>query len=1310
MPGQRLHRDEPDDLGVGPGELGRREVERTDPRRVLGLEPGGQARLGRSRQDLRPRLEQAHVEVGLGVPECQHRARIGAQVAHLDGPGLREDDDRLAVPHEPRRDQVRGAVGPDRRQPDDRLRLEEPAHAGSGEVGRVHGRSIASRAWGYRGHGSRTGMDIRRWPTATYTRPRSAASPTRTPETVPLMSSLVAMVQVSLRRSRAAWPIVASAGLICLLAASLLAAGPMYASAVSIAGLQRVMVDAPVSQANIEVSMRLDPADAEAADRIVTPELERALGEAGGTVLRLGRSDSFSRTGQQPSALTDLFEVGYAEGIEGHATLVAGSWPDQTSGAEAPLPVAIAESVADALGLATGARLPLEGRIQPDFRVLATVTGIFRIDDPADPFWWGDAQVLDGQLMSERFVTYGPLFTTADRFRDSAVAGGAEFTWRAQPDFESLTLDGAPGLRVRVGQVDRRLESAMAGVPVTVTTRLPDIVATAERSLLASRTGVLLLTVQFVVLAAYAALLSAALLVEHRRMDTAMLRSRGAGPVRIAGLSLVEGLLLTVPATLLAPWLAAAALRAFNVAGPLADIGLRIQPVVTGEAYLAAAAGAAVCLIALLLPALPTVRSFASVHGSVARAETRSLGTRLGLDLALLAVASLGLWQLRHYGAPLTRTVQGSLGIDPLLVATPAIGFLAGAVLALRVIPLVASMIERATARGRGLVSSLGARQLARRPLRYTRSALLLMLAMAMGVFAITYTWTWSASQRDQANFQVGADARVEPGRQVSALPPWALDRAYAAIPGLTARTPVEREALPIAASDVGGEIVGLDAVSAGSVVVLRPDLSATPITELLRPLAAERPTLEPVRLPGEPRSLLVDIELTIDALQQPEIDEVTGELEMVPVDPAVFADLPAVGALVVIRDAAGHLYRFGGEVGTLGGGRQRLDVPLGDPDPERGAVYGYPLELLAIEVPLALPEGREATEATVTVHSVATIDDATERAVPLALDRGWRTTSSVYGLPHAAVDARNAGAKLTVETGTPGLQIIRGVDRFGRGTIVTFAPAALDAVGAEPVPVVATDPYLEATGGAVGDELRVQIAGVDRRVQIVGAIRAFPTVDPAQPMLLIDYQTLGLLRFEGSDAVAPAEEWWFALDPAQRDAAMDLLRAPMLGSRSVVSLSERTQQLATDPVALGIIGVLGIGVVAAGLFAVVGFIVSAAVSARERVTEFALLRALGLSSGQLSGWLSLENATLAAISLVAGTALGLAVAWVALPFVTVTQGAVTPYPPVEVAVPWATIAAFEVIGIVALAGAVVVLAWLLRRIGMTSALRMGED
>jgi ABC-type lipoprotein release transport system permease subunit len=228
--------------------------------------------------------------------------------------------------------------------------------------------------------------------------------------------------------------------------------------------------------------------------------------------------------------------------------------------------------------------------------------------------------------------------------------------------------------------------------------------------------------------------------------------------------------------------------------------------------------------------------------------------------------------------------------------------------------------------------------------------------------------------------------------------------------------------------------------------------------------------------------------------------------------------------------------------------------------------------------------------------------------------------------------------------------------------------------------------------------------------VRITGDVTAFPGVDPGQPSVLMDLTTLSLLRFEGSDAVQQADEWWLTVDDADRDAVVAAIRQAPFGSRSVTSTVERNRALATDPVALGIIGALAIGFVAAALFAVVGFMVSAAVSARERITEFALLRALGLSSGQLSVWLSLENTALAAVSLATGTALGLVIAWVVLPFITVTQRAATPFPPVTVDVPWSAIAVLEVVAVIALAATVAVLTWLLRRIGLASVLRMSED
>ena len=58
--------------------------------------------------------------------------------------------------------------------------------------------------------------------------PRRRARRIPEPENPPLMfSSFGAMLRISLRRSRADWPIVASAAIICLLAATVLAAGSL---------------------------------------------------------------------------------------------------------------------------------------------------------------------------------------------------------------------------------------------------------------------------------------------------------------------------------------------------------------------------------------------------------------------------------------------------------------------------------------------------------------------------------------------------------------------------------------------------------------------------------------------------------------------------------------------------------------------------------------------------------------------------------------------------------------------------------------------------------------------------------------------------------------------------------------------------------------------------------------------------------------------------------------------------------------------------------------------------------------------------
>ena len=109
-------------------------------------------------------------------------------------------------------------------------------------------------------------------------------------------------------------------------------------------------------------------------------------------------------------------------------------------------------------------------------------------------------------------------------------------------------------------------------------------------------------------------------------------------------------------------------------------------------------------------------------------------------------------------------------------------------------------------------------------------------------------------------------------------------------------------------------------------------------------------------------------------------------------------------------------------------------------------------------------------------------------------------------------------------------------------------------------------------------------------------------------------------------------------------------------------------------------------------MFASIGFLVSATVSISERIGEFALLKALGLAPRQLLLWLSIENLLLLATGLILGTLLGLVLAFLVLPFATLTPTGAPPVPapvvvvPPEAAIPTAVLAAVLVLATVLLA------------------------
>ena len=1081
-----------------------------------------------------------------------------------------------------------------------------------------------------------------------------------------MLEGLVAPLRVVWQRSFADWLIVAAVWLVIVCATTLVAVGVLYGDAVALTGLHRILADEPGTSTSISVQIRASADELPEVEPKLERQIGRILGWTGGELITVARSETYELPGGEDSEeVTSLVIFGAYEGIEEHATLLDGAWPDE---GEEPMAVAVSRSTADALGLEVGSELAVASRRDEGSEVSVLVTGIWQPTDPTDPYWRADPLELEGASEGGSFVTFGPLVVGREDLLGRTVSGDIDLELRALPDFDQLALDDVRWMRSDVAALERRLEETLGDRAFfQVGTELDEILEAAGRSLLVSRSGVLVVTIQFAVLAAYALLLVAGLMVEQRRVETALLRSRGAGVRHIALMSFLEAMLLVVPAVLLAPWLALAILGMLNFSGPLAEAGITIEPRIDSTVVLVAIGAGLAATLGLVLPALGAGRGLASVRQSISRQGNRSLAQRLGLDLALVVLAGIGLWQLRQYGAPLTQTVRGTIGLDPLLVAAPAIALLAGSILALRIVPLAAELGERLLVGQRGLVGPLGARQLSRRPLRYTRAALLLMLAAALGTFAGAYASTWTQSQADQAAYRTGSDVRVEVARFAD-LPSWAIGQSYRTVEGVEEAIPVAVDRFDLAQARTG-TILAIDSADAAAAIEFRPDLADEPIDDLLARLTGDAPASG---TPLDEGTVAFALEVT------PSIEPLIVNDESVTFSPGFRGITPAI----VMRDADGIIHRVTGPRMAVGLGAQSVEIPV-----TSDAVTGeelepaFPAAIIGVELAVELPAE------SLGVGSV-TLD----------------------GLELLAAD----GAALPVDLGTVPPMTFDAEDAlpgFGPAdpSEIEFSVGTPAAEEAGPVPVLASEEYLAATGAAIGDTVELGQLTERRQFTVVGSLRGFPTVDPAEPFVIADIGALATAD-EASGSALGADEWWLATAEGAGPSVAETIRAEPYSVAAAVARDDLHRDLIGDPVALGVIGALVIGALAAIIFAAIGFVVSATVSARERLGEFALLQAIGLSHRQLSAWLTIENAFLLLIGLLAGTGLGLVLAWVVLPFVTLTQEATLAVPPVDVVFPWGVYGVLYLAALVALVVTVVVIGRLLGRVRVSGVLRAGGE
>ncbi len=1087
-----------------------------------------------------------------------------------------------------------------------------------------------------------------------------------------------------LLRVRAHRLLLAAALLTVVLTTAVLATFTAFTGAISDAALRRTLQHQAADRSTVEVRADVSGAAATALDATVRERLSHAFAGLPAHVRASTRSGPYGLpaalrpAGAPKDGDPDLTLLATLD--RSRLTLVSGAWPAPAAKGAAEVQTALPLTAAQALKVRPGRVLTLADRLGgPPLRV--RVTGLYRPADPSAPYWHLDPLAGRG-VHTVAFTTYGPMLADPGSFASGRVPVAA-MAWQAQGDFSRASTGRMDALENSVERTVRGFKDDAATGDVQPGSGLPALLDALRRSMLVARSTLLIGALQLVILAGFALLLVAQLLAEERGGETALLRARGGSRARIGGLAAAEALLLAVPAAVAAPLLAGPVTRLLSGTGALARTGVSLGGGSTGTAWLVAVAAALACALAVIAPAVRSGR------GLAARPRRGALPGVLqaGADVGLLVVAGLAYWQLQRRASgsgALSSRAGGGLGVDPVLVAAPALCLLAGTVLVLRLLPLVARLGERRAARTRGLPLALAGWQLSRRPRRGAGAAMLLVLSVAMGMFAIGQGASWDRSQRDQAEFSVGSDIRVTS----MTTPPFGQAGIYAAVPGVTAAAPATREQLLLTQQRQATALI-IDTRQAGKAMRVRSDLTdGRPIGDVLAPLRP-RGAADPAgfTLPGTARSVALTATLTATG---PDGRVIRG------------GDADADHLTATVTDAEGVTYAF--VVGDLppDGVPHTLLLDLTAQIGAGGGAPAGPLHLVGLDVGYSMPSVSRRHVLTVASAAV-TSADGTVRGLAPDTAEPWDADASfdnpdLGGLPgDVPPDAeapRTSGGALLSLTYTTGSETL-DPDAYQPQPSVTVRlraraprPSALTGV--------ATDDYLKAVGAKVGGLVQAQLAGETLPVRIVAAVHALPGTGAGAAggagedsagaagaagdggsdasaevdgdagkdagALLLDLRAVDRVLLSMDAQPLQPSEWWVAVAPGGSAKAAAALRA-RTDVDTVLVRQETADDLRADPLGAGPQSALPAAVVAAAVLAALGFAVSAVGAVRERAAEFAVLRALGAPRRGLARMIAAEQGLLVVVSLAVGIALGALLTRLVTPLIVLTAQATKPVP-----------------------------------------------
>ena len=294
------------------------------------------------------------------------------------------------------------------------------------------------------------------------------------------------------------------------------------------------------------------------------------------------------------------------------------------------------------------------------------------------------------------------------------------------------------------------------------------------------------------------------------------------------------------------------------------------------------------------------------------------------------------------------------------------------------------------------------------------------------------------------------------------------------------------------------------------------------------------------------------------------------------------------------------------------------------------------------------------------------------------------------------------------------------GVDRLQFPKVAYWRDDFADKSLGELMNILAEDPsavlvdraWAKMVNLRIGDNFVLKMNNLDITVDVPVVVRGFidlfPTSYPSEnPPIVGNLE----YSFDMQGGLYPYDVWLRLEDGATITDSDIYMGTITIGMKTfirefapAVIIKERLR-----PERQGFFGLLSVGFVAAAFLSMLGFLFYSILAFQRRFVELGMLRAIGLSTGQLGTLLAIEQTFIIGIAILAGTLIGVSASNLFIPFLQLPLVERDLFPPFAVQIATEQILIIYAVFGVVLVATVAITVVLLRRMKLFQAVKLGE-